>query len=266
MRPLNSNSACSIISNENSGVWKAFNCILDFAHICKHHTSVIFLCAELPSVSVNSSKLDTLINTLIATGLWCILTSSLISCALIQVCNIPLRAEAVKWEYFTLRFLFSHVPNVAVKKIENYPADRWCCSAKFEPLSQFWPSSTSWRGHAHQPKQGYVPQLLCPSLRWLAFVSFVSYVLAVATTAKTYLPKPLNTRNPLWIWFIIYTSGGRFSTDPLWGHIQSCILGDGAAWSVLMSWLKFDSLRQQIWQLSAETSFSHTGIPLWGRA
>lgn len=39
-----------------------------------------------------------------------------------------------------------------------------------------------------------------------------------------------------------------------------------AAWSVLMSWLKFDSLRQQIWQLSAETSFSHTGIPLWGRA
>lgn len=88
----------------------------------------------------------------------------------------------------------------------------------------------------------------------------------VATTADTYLPKPLNTRNPLWIWFIIYTSGGRFSTDPLWGHIQSCILGDGAAWSVLMSWLKFDSLRQQIWQLSAETSFSHTGIPLWGRA
>lgn len=153
---------------------------------------------------------------------------------------------------YIMGFLTYYVPNIAVKKNQNYHADRWSCSVKFKPLSQFWPSSASWQGQAHQQNQGY-STIVMP----FSSLTCLSHAL-VPTTAETEQPKPLITRKPLWIWFIIYNQ---------WMLVQcrSSVMSQSKLHFGRWSGLKRTYGFPQNWQfegLSAETSFSHTGIPL----
>lgn len=127
------------------------------------------------------------------------MTSSLISCALIQVCNIPLRAEALIWGFNT-SWVFD-LPWSMPWKLKSTPqtggAVVWnsnhCHSVDPDLPADRVMLICQTRATFHN----------CYALHFADLPMSHEHAL-VPTTAETERPKPLITRNPLWIWFIIY--------------------------------------------------------------